>query len=393
MSKQGVFLLFALLAAAGCATAPKPEEHAVTIGGLHGGEPEAPVVPVPPSTPPPLPAASSNATASRTNSFFEEWISLDDWSRENGAFPIQRIASSPTPEFALTSSNGVLVVRAGSLVANWRGLEFYLGFAPRMVGTGLYMHELDLRKNVEPLLRPAAQPVLERRVIVIDPGHGGQNRGASNVVDGLDEKVFTLDWARRLAPLLAAEGWQVFLTRSNDADVPLAGRVAIADERKADLFVSLHFNAPGVSQSGIETYCLTPVGMHSTLTRDYADDITHTYANNSFDEQNIAYAFRLHEAILRVTGAADHGIRRARFMTVLREQARPAVLIEGGYLSNPREARRIAEPAYREKLAEAVAQALARPAGMAAPQVGPGLKVNFGDEGARSSNISTNGEN
>jgi N-acetylmuramoyl-L-alanine amidase len=55
----------------------------------------------------------------------------------------------------------------------------------------------------------------------------------------------------------------------------------------------------------------------------------------------------------------DHGLRRARFMVVLRGQRRPAVLIEGGYLSNPREARRIADPAYRQKLAEAVAEVLA----------------------------------
>jgi N-acetylmuramoyl-L-alanine amidase len=73
---------------------------------------------------------------------------------------------------------------------------------------------------------------------------------------------------------------------------------------------------------------------------------------------------RIQRTLLKVTGAKDHGVRRARFMTVLRGQNRPAVLVEGGYLSNPREARRIADPAYRQKLAEAVAAALNGPSQM-----------------------------
>jgi N-acetylmuramoyl-L-alanine amidase len=62
--------------------------------------------------------------------------------------------------------------------------------------------------------------------------------------------------------------------------------------------------------------------------------------------------------MLRKTGRKDRGVRRARFMTVLRDQHRPAVLLEGGYLSNPEEAKLIATPEYRQKLAEAVAEAL-----------------------------------
>ncbi len=97
--------------------------------------------------------------------------------------------------------------------------------------------------------------------------------------------------------------------------------------------------------------------MTSTLTRGYEDDPNENDPNNTFDTENLRWAMRLHTALLKVDGLSDRGIRRARFLGVLRTQKRPAVLIEGGYLSNLHEARRIADPAFRQKLAEAVARA------------------------------------
>ena len=98
--------------------------------------------------------------------------------------------------------------------------------------------------------------------------------------------------------------------------------------------------------------------MTSTLTRGYDDDPKELSPNNAFDQENLLLALRLHRALLRVNGNADRSVRRARFLTVLRGQNRPAALIEGGYLSNPTEARRIAQPEFRQRLAEAVAKAL-----------------------------------
>jgi N-acetylmuramoyl-L-alanine amidase len=98
--------------------------------------------------------------------------------------------------------------------------------------------------------------------------------------------------------------------------------------------------------------------MPSSLTREWDDDPTLVFPNNAFDAQNLRYAVKIHRVVLESTGLADRGVRRARFMGVLRGQNRPAVLLEGGYLSNPAEARRIASPEFRQKLAEAVASAL-----------------------------------
>ena len=160
--------------------------------------------------------------------------------------------------------------------------------------------------------------------------------------------------------LLATNGWQVFLTRTNDTDVSLSNRVAFAEAHHADVFVSLHFNsaAPDTKQNGLETYCLTPTGMPSTLTRGYSDLWSEHFPNNNYDAENLQLAVRLHAALLHVSGEEDRGIRRARFMGVLLGQKRPAILSEGGYLSNSREAGKIESPEFREKLAEAVANAL-----------------------------------
>ena len=98
--------------------------------------------------------------------------------------------------------------------------------------------------------------------------------------------------------------------------------------------------------------------MPSTLTRRYPDPWMQSFSNNAFDVQNLQLASRLHAALLRASGEEDRGVCRARFMDVLHGQHCPAVLIEGGYLSNPHEAKRIENPEFRQKLAQAVADAL-----------------------------------
>src|SRR5690606_6420878 len=128
-----------------------------------------------------------------------------------------------------------------------------------------------------------------------------------------------------------------------DRDLSLKERVAIADAHQADLFISLHFNSlegsSAGTESGLETYCLTPAGMPSNIIRNgIEDDPAKTYPNNAFDTQNLLLAVRLHQSLVQGTARPNRGVRRARFMTVLREQRRPAVLLEGGFISNPAEA-------------------------------------------------------
>jgi N-acetylmuramoyl-L-alanine amidase len=273
---------------------------------------------------------------------------------------------APLASYSLHSSNGVFILRPGSQIAQWDGLELHLGFAPQLIDGQPYMHHLDLTKTVHPLLTGlpglSASP---RPTIVIDPGHGGENAGAKSVLDDHYEKEFTLDWALRLQRALATNNCEVLLTRSDDSDLALSNRVTFAAQHKADMFLSLHFNsaAPNQTEAGLETYCLTPAGMPSSLTRGFADETQLSFPNNAFDTQNLQLALQVHRAVLQVDGH-DRGVRHARFPGVLRGQSRPAVLVEGGYLSNPEEARQIADPLYRQKLAEAVARALTEALGL-----------------------------
>jgi N-acetylmuramoyl-L-alanine amidase len=289
------------------------------------------------------------------------WTSLNGWAAEHKTGKPHRISNSPVTTYAIGSSNGVMVLGIGSLGATWNGIEINLGFAPEFIDGEVFMHGLDLQKNLEPLLcEPPISFSQTNRAIVIDPGHGGDNHGTSSVLDRRLEKEFTLDWAKRLKPLLETNGWKVFLTRTNDSYVTNANRVVFATTHHADLFISLHFNsaAPDQKAAGLETYCFTPTGIPSTVTRGYSDPWTEKLSSNDFDTQNLQLAVKLQGALRRAIGMEDRGVRHVRYIEVLRGQNRPAILIEGGYLSNPAEAKLIESADYRQKLAEAVAAAL-----------------------------------
>lgn len=365
--KLAVILACALVVVTGCNTAPprspkhsqpppdwglpatnEPTPQVVTTNPPPAPTNAIPTVISPPKTNPP-PPSQPEAT----------WLSLERWARERGLERLRRTATNPVPGFALPTPHGVLTLRPGTLSAGWDGVNFRLGFAPQLVDGRLFIHALDLRKNIGPLVLGNAPPDAPGKVIVIDPGHGGSDPGTQSSTEGLTEKTMALDWALRTARLLEEKGWRVGLTRTNDVEVPRAQRVAFAEMQRADLFVSLHFNSSGGNGGeGLETYCLTPAGMASSLTRGYDDNPAQSFPNNAFDEPNFLLALQVHRAVLKATGQADRGVRRARFPTVLQGQNRPAVLVEGGYLSNPAEARRIGDAAFRQKLAKAVAEAI-----------------------------------
>ena len=184
------------------------------------------------------------------------WIPLNSWAAQHGTGKPHLLSDMPVTTYAIGSSHGVMVLEIGSRDATWNGVQINLGFEPQFIDDQIFVHELDLEKNLEPLL---CEPplILPRtgRAIVIDPGHGGINSGTHSVLDGRLEKEFTLDWGRRLALLLEEEGWQVFLTRTSDVDIPLVDRAAFAEAHHADLFISLHFKslAPEKRPTGIET--------------------------------------------------------------------------------------------------------------------------------------------
>jgi N-acetylmuramoyl-L-alanine amidase len=310
--------------------------------------------------PPALPQPHGKPTVPNTAQLLHAWVRINSWCREHN-LPAPRASLFGTqPTYSITTTSGVFSFHIGSTVASWQGVQLWLGFVPRLIDGQPVLHALDVQKNLLPLAEGRGLVSPGQHTIVIDPGHGGENGGTRGISGRGVEKDYTLDWARRLLPLLQANDWTVFLTRTNDTDLALSNRVAFAEQRHADLFVSLHFNsaAPDEAQFGLETYCLPPAGMPSGVTRGFRDEIGVTFPNNAFDAPNLELALRVHRVLLAVNGGHDRGVRRARFPGVLRNQHRPAILIEGGYLSNPGEAALIATAGHRQRLAEALALAI-----------------------------------
>ena len=234
------------------------------------------------------------------------------------------------------------------------GLKFILSFPIVRVDNRVLMSRMDLSKLVEPVLRPARIDAKPVRTVVLDAGHGGYDQGATSMLG--TEKDFALDVVERARDLLTRAGFNVRLSRSGDVFIPLEDRAAFANRQSNAVFVSVHFNAGGRQDAGgIETYCLAPRGVPSTNSLNLTLSDFEPSIGNIRDPENIALATAMHAALITRVGAGDRGIKRARF-AVLRDTSIPAVLIEGGFLTNPLDRIRIATPVYRQLLAQAILQ-------------------------------------
>ena len=230
-------------------------------------------------------------------------------------------------------------------------------------------------------LRAGAMRADGTLVVVIDPGHGGDKDGAIGP-GGLKEKEVALAIALRLERLLAAAGHQAILTRRDDTGVELADRVALANERGADLFVSIHANSMPTAEArarthGIETYFLsadaTDEAALAVARAENADDarsagpkaegalgmILADLARSEAHANSSQLAYALHGSLVERAGGRDRGVRQAPF-AVLEGAAMPAVLLEVGYISHGAEAQRLADPVEQAKIAGAVAAGIER---------------------------------
>lgn len=263
-----------------------------------------------------------------------------------------------TMRFQSTTTKVDIEADARDAIVN--DLRVLLGEPAVFRGSTLYISSVDSEKLFLPIVRPSAvaspaAPAL--RVIVIDAGHGGKDTGTQNKPFKLDEKVFALDVALRLRALLVKQGYKVVMTRTDDRFIELQRRADIANDAGADLFISIHFNAAPDSPTvrGSETYVMTPRFQRSTGSpkRDPSDNIMNP--GNLNDPWNALLGYHMHDQVIGKLGSVDRGFKRARF-AVLRLVKSPGVLVEAGYLSNNDEAKKIATPAYRQSLAEALAQ-------------------------------------
>lgn len=167
--------------------------------------------------------------------------------------------------------------------------------------------------------------------VIVDAGHGGSDRGAK-AVSGSPEKVLALDTAQRLAKVLRSRGFRVIETRQSDNFIPLGTRVNTSNRTGNAIFVSVHYNwARRSGPRGIEMYYYNP--------------------------RSRALAANILQQTLRVYPTNNRGVKRNNYY-VLRNNRRPAVLCELGFLSNPQDNRYAQNAIYRQRLAERIADGI-----------------------------------
>jgi N-acetylmuramoyl-L-alanine amidase len=212
----------------------------------------------------------------------------------------------------------------------------------------------DVGKTIEPLVRPHRVPDVGKvQTVVLDPGHGGHDKGQVSRYGA--EKDFALDVARKLRSILQAKGLRVIMTREGDYFVPLEVRAKIANSAHNSIFVSIHFNATNddPNATGFEIFSFTPRGAPSTSDGNVSAHSFNMQPGSSVDAQSMALSACIYHSVLGQLREYDRGIKRARF-AVLRLTKVPAVLIEGGFLTERGESKLISNKDWRAKLAGAI---------------------------------------
>jgi N-acetylmuramoyl-L-alanine amidase len=187
-------------------------------------------------------------------------------------------------------------------------------------------------QNPRSQIQPSYSNNTGRQLVVIDPGHGGPDVGATR--NGIYEKDIVLAMSKQLGRILQQMGYSVMYTRTEDIDLDLEPRVQIAENARASAFVSVHVNSLDASASqvnGVETYHAPGASLGKNL------------------------AELVHEQIIASTGTTDRGVRSARFHVIVKTSM-PAILVETGFITNPSEAARLVNSAYQERMADAIAK-------------------------------------
>lgn len=277
----------------------------------------------------------------------------DEPSPITSADPPPAVAGSRT--IALDSGKIQLSVTVGLRECEINGVKHWLAFPVMFHDGEVLISRLDLCKIIEPNLRPelieGMQPV---KTVILDPGHGGHDRGATSKFGY--EKDFALDVALRARPLLEKAGYKVIMTRATDVFIPLEQRPAVANNVPDSIFVSIHFNSSSTNADarGFEIFSCAPRGAPATndagpRERDLREEVA-----NAVDMPSGALACSVFHALLGQVPMVDRGVKHARF-AVLRLCTQPAVLIECGFVSNNAESTLISSAAWRANVAEAIA--------------------------------------
>lgn len=258
----------------------------------------------------------------------------------------------------LENAKVLMRLKVGGNECLMNNVKFVFSNSVEAMGAKAYVSRVDLAKLIDPVLRPNfIKNAGDFKTVIIDPGHGGKDPGATNSLG--TEAGYNIRLATRVKALLQRKGFKVILTRDSDVYLSLQERVVLANTIKdSAIYISLHFNSGGPAARGIETFTLSPPGVSHYGAHFKASD-NQTRAGNEHDSANIALATSIHGSILRRLGrnSFDRGIKRARF-SVLSGVNHPAILLEGGFMSHPNEARLIAAEPYQAALGAGIVDAV-----------------------------------
>ncbi|MGH7303093.1 MAG: N-acetylmuramoyl-L-alanine amidase [Candidatus Rokuibacteriota bacterium] len=268
-------------------------------------------------------------------------------------------------------SDGILRVIYEGTAGTLRTLT--LADPPRIV--------LDVARPVDPGSRESREQLTPLKTIVLDAGHGGHDLGATGPT-GLTEKDLVLDVTRRVAKLVEARlGLKVLLTRDADHFVTLRERTSFANRQRADVFVSIHANAHReAAADGVETYFLSSEATDNAARQvaalengvvqleqqsgrgsgqvDIVKAILWDLAQSEFQVESSRLAEVVHDSMTQTLKISNRGVKQAGFY-VLGGAAMPAILLEIGFVTNPREERRLKDMKYRDEIARAIFAGLA----------------------------------
>ncbi|MFN2476606.1 MAG: N-acetylmuramoyl-L-alanine amidase [Chthoniobacterales bacterium] len=192
-------------------------------------------------------------------------------------------------------------------------------------------------------------------MVVIDAGHGGQDSGTMR--DGVLEKDLTLDVSRRLDQLLRANGFRTMLTRGADEYVSLANRASAANAQRNCVFVSIHFDEGSrATASGVNTYYAARQVPKSPFLPSWIPFLQPVAAESANVESQSLAGF-VQQALIARTQAVDRGTRSEQFYVIANVQ-HPAVLVEGGFLTNNDDMAKLRNEDYRQQLALAISEGL-----------------------------------
>jgi N-acetylmuramoyl-L-alanine amidase len=207
----------------------------------------------------------------------------------------------------------------------------------------------------EPVLTSKSQRPGEILLVIIDPGHGGIDSGAGS--GGVLEKDLTLDVAQRVRRLAHLHGFETLLTRENDDYKSLANRADFANRQRDCIFVSIHFDeAPRATSTGVETYYAAHQSGDTVPFFSWLPFLQRV-ASESPNIFSQSLAGFIQESLVERTQAFNRGTRAQQFY-VIATVRHPAVLVEGGFLTNKEDVAKVTSEEYRERMAAAICEGI-----------------------------------